>query len=239
MEDTRISGLENVKVGDDADDFDNVDEGNDEDDNYHSEDGTDIHNAEENLRTSNDVLAREVHVLALENSYYGSTLMNAMQDTADKPKVNLCSPEIGQVQHVSKLGEFGKEEVKTEGCKEHVEVHSSGYYACHAESGSTALHKSSTKVAFCPKEVRRIVELEALQEKNAQSHTMRKIIVFASLGIKHGCEDIYELDFNHFSILRKGEPFVSLQNPGVITLTSISAGKTHGIILRPHEYGDI
>ncbi|XP_030533269.1 uncharacterized protein LOC115742887 [Rhodamnia argentea] len=197
MEHTRMLGFENLKDGDDSDDFDNVDEANDEDDNYHGEDGVDIHNAEENSRTNNDIIAKKVQVMAV-----------------DTPKSNLCLQEIGQVQDMSKLGELENEEVKTEDCKEQVEVHSSGYYACHAGSGSIQQRRSSTKVAFCPKEVRRIVELEALQEKNAQSHTMRKIIVFASLGIKHGCEDMYELDFDHFSILRKGEPFVSLQSPG-------------------------
>lgn len=214
MEDTRMLGFENSKDGDHANDLDNVDEANDEDDDYHGEDGTDIHNAEQNLRISNDILAKKVQAPALENSYNGRTLMHATQDSVDTPKANLWLQEIGQVQDMSKLGELEKEEGLTEGCKERVEAHSSGYYACHAGSGSTALHKNSTKVAFCPKEVRRIVDVEALQEKNAQSHTMRKIIAFSSLGIKHGCEDLYELDFNHFSILRKGEPFVSLQNPG-------------------------
>ncbi|KAF3451718.1 hypothetical protein FNV43_RR07814 [Rhamnella rubrinervis] len=80
--------------------------------------------------------------------------------------------------------------------------------------GSISQHKKPPKVAFCPREVKRIIELEALREKNAQSHTIRKIIVFASLGIRHGCEDIYDLDFNHFSILRKGEPYVSPTNLG-------------------------
>lgn len=216
MEDTRMSGFESLKEDDDADDLDNVDEANDEDDNYHVEEGTDIHNAEEISRTNNDILVKKVQVSALENSYNGRTLVNAMQDSVDTPKANLCLQEIGQFQDMSKLSELEKEEVKTDGCKEQVDVHSSGYYACHAGSGSTELHRSSTEVAFCPKEVRRIVEMEALQEKNAQSHTMRKIIVFASLGIKHGCEDMYELDFNRFSIVRKGD---SLQNPGVITLT--------------------
>lgn len=81
--------------------------------------------------------------------------------------------------------------------------------------GSILTQKKPQKMAFCPKEVRRIIELEELLLKNAQSHTIRKIIVFASLGIRHGCEDMYELDYNHFSILRKGEPYVSLNNPGV------------------------
>ncbi|XP_052201938.1 uncharacterized protein LOC127807836 isoform X2 [Diospyros lotus] len=81
-------------------------------------------------------------------------------------------------------------------------------------STSISLQKKHPKVAFCPKEVKRILESEVLQQKNAQSHTIRKIIVFASLGIRHGCEDMYELDFNHFSILHKGEPYVSPENPG-------------------------
>lgn len=76
-------------------------------------------------------------------------------------------------------------------------------------------NRKSQKAAFCPKEVKRIIESEALKQKNAQSHTIRKIIVFASLGIRHGCEDMYELKFNHFRILKKGEPYVSPKNPGV------------------------
>lgn len=85
------------------------------------------------------------------------------------------------------------------------------------ESGrvSVSQHRKPLKVAFCPKEVKRIIGCEALSQKNAQSHTIRKIIVFASLGIRHGCEDMYELDFNHFSIVKKGEPYVSPRNPGV------------------------
>ena len=66
--------------------------------------------------------------------------------------------------------------------------------------------------------MKRIIESEILFQKNAQSHTIRKIIVFASLGIRHGCEDMYELNFNHFSILRKGEPFISPKDPGVSNL---------------------
>jgi len=89
---------------------------------------------------------------------------------------------------------------------------------CHAGPGSLSLHKKPPKVAFCPKELKRIIESDILLQKNAQSHTIRKIIVFSSLGIRHGCEDMYELDFNHFSILRKGEPYVSPKNPGVSSL---------------------
>ncbi|OMO64850.1 hypothetical protein COLO4_31770 [Corchorus olitorius] len=81
-------------------------------------------------------------------------------------------------------------------------------------SGKTSLNKKPQKVPFCPKEIKKMLETDALLLKNAQSHTLRKIIVFASLGIRHGCEDMYELDFNHFSILRKGDPYVSPKNPG-------------------------
>lgn len=80
---------------------------------------------------------------------------------------------------------------------------------------NVSLQKKSPKLAFCPKEVKGIIESEVLLQKNAQSHTMRKIIVFSCLGIRHGCEEMYELDFNHFSILRKGEPLISPENPGV------------------------
>lgn len=91
------------------------------------------------------------------------------------------------------------------------------------ENEAISLHKRPCqkkpyKVAFCPKEVEKILESEVLLQKNAQSHTMRKIIAFSSLGIRHGCEDLYELDFNHFKILRKGEPYISPDNPGVRTL---------------------
>ncbi|KAF5729051.1 hypothetical protein HS088_TW21G01208 [Tripterygium wilfordii] len=86
--------------------------------------------------------------------------------------------------------------------------------ACKSGFGSMPLLKKPPKVAFCPKEVKRILESEALLSKNAQSHSIRKIIVFASLGIRHGSEDMYDLDFNHFSIIGKGEPYLSPKNPG-------------------------
>ncbi|OIT37621.1 PREDICTED: uncharacterized protein LOC109240506 [Nicotiana attenuata] len=80
--------------------------------------------------------------------------------------------------------------------------------------GSSFSHKKSVKVAFCPKEVKKILESKELSVKNAQSHTIRKILVFSSLGIRHGCEDMYELDFKHFSILHKGEQYTDSKNPG-------------------------
>ncbi|KAL5578845.1 hypothetical protein UlMin_011287 [Ulmus minor] len=89
-----------------------------------------------------------------------------------------------------------------------------GKDTCQTGSGSLSHNKKPPKVAFCPKEVKRIIDSEALKQRNAHSHTIRKIIVFASLGTRHGCEDMYELDFNHFSILRKGEAYESATNPG-------------------------
>lgn len=80
--------------------------------------------------------------------------------------------------------------------------------------GMMSPYKKAPKTAFCPKEVKRIMESGVLTLKNAQSHTMRKIIVFASLAIRHGCEDLYDLDFNHFSVTRRGEPYVSAKDPG-------------------------
>ena len=60
-----------------------------------------------------------------------------------------------------------------------------------------------------------MLELEVLPLRNSHSHAMRKIIVFASLGIRHGCDDMYELDYHSFSILRKGKPYISPDDPGV------------------------
>ncbi|XP_054779228.1 uncharacterized protein LOC129287099 isoform X2 [Prosopis cineraria] len=109
-------------------------------------------------------------------------------------------------------------EVKTH---EETEIEETEGYYCTAapqearSSGFTSVpNRNRLKVAFCPKEVKSILESEVLLQKNAQSHTIRKIIVFASLGIRHGCEDMCELDFNHFSILKKGEPYISPRNPG-------------------------
>ncbi|CAJ1941336.1 unnamed protein product [Sphenostylis stenocarpa] len=114
----------------------------------------------------------------------------------------------------------GKEIKESDAFTAGLEVPSSG-------SARISQNRKPLKVAFCPKEVKRIIESESLLQKNAQSHTIRKIIVFASLGIRHGCEDMYELDFNHFSILSKGEEYVSPNSPGVraiLTMLYLSDG---------------
>lgn len=82
-------------------------------------------------------------------------------------------------------------------------------------AGILSSYKKAPKFALTPMEVRRILESGVLALKNAQSHTMRKIIVFSCLCIRHGCEDFYELDINHFTILQRGEPYKSSKDPGV------------------------
>eukprot|EP00249_Psilotum_nudum_P012414 c23773_g1_i1 orf=818-3448(-) len=94
------------------------------------------------------------------------------------------------------------------------EKKASSYEILYRAPGMMASYRKVPKKAFCPEEVKRIMESGVLAMKNAQSHTMRKIIVFASLCIRHGCEDLYELDFNHFSVVRRGEPYVSPKDPG-------------------------
>ncbi|XVF27869.1 hypothetical protein REPUB_Repub14bG0146400 [Reevesia pubescens] len=107
-----------------------------------------------------------------------------------------------------------KETEKNGGHKSPADMPPSGQEPCHMVYGKTSGNKKPPKVPFCPKEIKKILESDVLLLQNAQSHTIRKIIVFASLGIRHGCEDMYELDFNHFSILSKGDPYVSPRNPG-------------------------
>ncbi|BFI14457.1 hypothetical protein MPTK1_5g03140 [Marchantia polymorpha subsp. ruderalis] len=91
--------------------------------------------------------------------------------------------------------------------------------------GIMSSYRKTPKTAFSPKEVERIMESGVLALKNAQSHTMRKIIVFASLGIRHGCEDLYELDFTNFSIEKRGEPFQSPKEPGEHVVYTYPGGK--------------
>nr|XP_009769825.1 PREDICTED: uncharacterized protein LOC104220621 [Nicotiana sylvestris] len=104
-----------------------------------------------------------------------------------------------------------KKEIKEQVLKENLGEASDPPFRRQESSFS---HKKSVKVAFCPKEIKKILESKELSLENAQSHTIRKILVFSSLGIRHGCEDMYELDFNHFSILHKGEQYTDSKNPG-------------------------
>jgi len=65
-------------------------------------------------------------------------------------------------------------------------------------AGILSSYKKTPKIALCPMELKRILESGVLALKNAQSHTMRKIVVFSCLCIRHGCEDFYELFFRAF-----------------------------------------
>lgn len=217
MDETQFLLCERVKDGEyliaDCDDSDDSDI-DDEDDDCHEEDGTDYNHQKEGeaneSSTTVNVLKCGVHSSSSTQTEQTFPHVNRERNKESPETYPLCdrmetrnqqSKDVTNVgNHKAQLnGNFtlGKDTCKT-GC-----------------GGSISQHKKPPKVAFCPREVKRIIELEALREKNAQSHTIRKIIVFASLGIRHGCEDIYELDFNHFSVLRKGEPYVSPSNPGV------------------------
>jgi hypothetical protein len=85
-------------------------------------------------------------------------------------------------------------------------------------AGILSSYKKAPKFALTPMEVKRILESGVLALKNAQSHTMRKIIVFSCLCIRHGCEDFYELDINHFKVLQRGEAYKSAKDPGVCSV---------------------
>lgn len=100
------------------------------------------------------------------------------------------------------------------------------YPVRYREAGIYSSYKKAPKIAFSPMEVKRILDSGVLLLKNAQSHTMRKIIVFSCLCIRHGCEDFYELDFNHFQVFNRGEPYKSTKDPGEHLLYSHPSGRT-------------
>lgn len=152
-------------------------------------------------------------------SSYGSQnelkSQNESQVTNEDSKIDCITTNTRPDHEKTDLGnDEKKDSMKIEGCKTLPEALASQKKALRTGAGSVSLYKKPLKVPFCPKEVKRMLESDALLLNNAQSHTMRKIIVFASLGIRHGCEDMHELDFNHFTVLRKGEPYVSSKDPG-------------------------
>ncbi|PON43909.1 hypothetical protein PanWU01x14_270360 [Parasponia andersonii] len=205
MDETQFLQYEKVKDGESTADCDDTDDSDDDEDDYHKEDGGNNDHKEveanESSRTTNDA-----NYVVVEPSHH------ANKDTNEEPaetqpiydEILMRDQNRKEVENV-----IGNHKAPPTG------ILNLGRYAnCHTGSGSMSHNKRPPKVAFCPREVKRIIESEALRQKNAQSHTIRKIIVFASLGIRHGCEDMYELDFNHFTILRKGEPYESPTNPG-------------------------
>ncbi|XP_014506777.1 uncharacterized protein LOC106766570 isoform X2 [Vigna radiata var. radiata] len=139
-------------------------------------------------------------------NFSGDPASNVRQEDHENQKTScILAATLSEKREVKTLQ--GKEIKESAAFRTEAEVPSSG-------SERISQNRKPLKLAFCPKEVKRMIESEALLEKNAQSHTIRKIIVFASLAIRHGCEDMYELDFNHFSILNKGEPYLSPESPG-------------------------
>ncbi|GMI77511.1 hypothetical protein HRI_001420400 [Hibiscus trionum] len=207
MDETHFSGFDKLKVGDIAGDHEEMDDSDDEDE-YYEEDDSNIGykngESEENLRSTCD----EEPISRLQSFSSGPSelpLANTsrlMKENREKDyklqdiQVPLTQSNLKDIQVPADMPPSGEELCQM------------------VSSGKTSRNKKPQKVPFCPKEIKKILESDALLSKNAQSHTIRKIIVFASLGIRHGCEDMHELDFNHFSILRKGDPYVSPKNPG-------------------------
>ncbi|PQQ18377.1 uncharacterized protein Pyn_23471 [Prunus yedoensis var. nudiflora] len=214
MEETQFLHLEKVKDGDSAD----SDDTDDTDDDFREEDC--INN--DHKEGEADDVSRIFSVLKYEVVDKGSDVpctkdfscvgepvfSNVNQETNELPDTGpVCNEMELTNQNKKETNDFGSYNVPPNILTLQKEF-------LHTVSASISQQKKPPKVAFCPKEVKRIIDSESLLQKNAQSHTIRKIIVFASLGIRHGCEDIYELDFNHFSILRKGEPYMSPKDPG-------------------------
>lgn len=206
MDETQFLQYEKVKDGESTADCDDTDDSDDEEDDYHEGDGVNNDRKEgeanESSRNTNDA-----NYVVIEPSHVN-------QETNEEPPEThpICDDiELIKDQNTKEVdNKITNYKAPPTGI-----LNLGRYTNCQAGSGSITHNKKPPKMAFCPREVKRIIESEALEQKNAQSHTIRKIIVFASLGIRHGCEDMYELDFNHFSILRKGEPYESPTNPGV------------------------
>ncbi|KAL5842513.1 hypothetical protein ACOSQ3_013116 [Xanthoceras sorbifolium] len=228
MNETQFLHFDKLKDGESAVDCDDTDE-TDDDDCYEEDDtNADLKNKEvdENVRSSNNELLKEqLHAQegfdpemlpCLDNFFYNQNepkVPNASQVTNEDRRKDCRLPDTQTINGDLNKHE-AKEDINFEEFKQPDEILITRKEACYIGLGSIPANKKPAKVPFCPREVKRMLESEALSLKNAQSHTIRKIIVFASLGIRHGCEDMYELDFNHFSILRKGEAYVSPKNPG-------------------------
>lgn len=197
MDETHFLQFEKTKDGDSTPDLvhDHTDDSDDEDDDYHQAETVENSKAVTMLKGNNDEICVEGTFDFQSEACFTNNEHKEL--VGHKP---VCSTQM--------------EQLRNQNSKE-VENITDNFKTPPAIYGSFGHQKKPPKVAFCSKEVKRIMESEVLQLKNAQSHTIRKIIVFSSLGIRHGCEDMYELDFNHFSILKKGESYSSPTNPGV------------------------
>ncbi|KAI9197538.1 hypothetical protein LWI28_000328 [Acer negundo] len=219
MDETQFLHFDKLKdIGESAVDCDDTDETDDEDDDCYEEDhdtNADIKNKEidEHVRSCNNKLKEQLH----DQEGFDPEMLSC-SDTffyyQNEPIVQDCKLPVTQTVNGDLNKHKPKEDIKIGEYKQPEEVLISRKEFCHTGMGSIVTNKKPSKVPFCPKEVTRMLESKAFLLKNSQSHTIRKILVFASLGIRHGCEDMYELDFSHFSILRKGELYVSPKNPG-------------------------
>lgn len=230
MDETQFLNIENFKDSEFVADYEDTDDSDDEDGEYYGEDDVDIDDKDRKDDNSDGVGTLKRHlceegvdgerlILCSERLHGGQSepgdLSMSQEINGDQNNGHLL-PDARIIVSKRKLKKHNRKgNKKIKGYNALSEIHTSGQDVEQKGFESVSLLKKPPKVAFCPKEVKRIMESEALLLKNAQSHTIRKIIVFASLGIRHGCEDMYELDFNHFRILRKGEPYVSPKNPGV------------------------
>lgn len=199
MDDTRFLNFERSKDGDSAEEND-PDDSEDEDDQETEDSGT-----------YTDIVGGG-NVKDLETEKGIEQLKENIDEASHLPVLGSCDHHADQAEKSSPTDmdvckNAKKEEINM------LEAYEELSKACAIDHGIR--RTGSAKMAFCPKEVKKMLGSNELSLENAQSHTMRKILVFAPLGIRHGSEDMYELDFNHFSILHKGEPHIDTKNPGV------------------------
>ncbi|GMI93306.1 hypothetical protein HRI_002999900 [Hibiscus trionum] len=222
MDETHFSGFDKLKDGDIAGDHEEMDDSvSDDEDEFYEEDDSNIgykdRESEENRRSTCE---EEPHTEASEVKDHGMRISRLQSCSSGPSELTLANTSLLMKENREKGCKLQDMQVplapsNPKDIQVPADMPPSVEEPCQmVSSGKTLRNKKPLKVPFCPKEIKKILESDALLSKNAQSHTIRKIIVFASLGIRHGCEDMYELDFNHFSILRKGDPYVSPKNPG-------------------------
>ncbi|KAK8273562.1 hypothetical protein V6Z12_D10G014000 [Gossypium hirsutum] len=203
MDETHFLRFDKLKDGDIAGYHEDMDESDDEDEYYEEDDSSIGYKDKENQENLISTCEEELHE---EGDGHGMPILSLQSCPGGTSELTFAN--------TSKLMKENREKDYTlRDIQVPLNPSNLKYEPCQMVlSGKTS--KKPPKVPFCPKEIKKILESDVLLLKNAQSHTIRKIIVFASLGIRHGCEDMYELDFNHFRILRKGDPYVSPSNPG-------------------------
>ncbi|KAJ6401923.1 hypothetical protein OIU84_014076 [Salix udensis] len=232
MDETQFSQIEKLKGDDSAADCNDTDDTDEEDECVEIDNKTDQNNGKMDLvhvgsielkeNLHEDSVCEATKLSCFESSIGGQseqTFQHLNQARNEDRKNDDCLPPDKQPVHeCADARNHDNREIKNKESRMTETDDFAPKEACHTRPGSVSLLRKPPKIAFCPKEVKRILESEVLLLRNAQSHTIRKIIVFASLGTRHGCDDIYELDFNHFSVLRKGEPYVSPKDPGEYVL---------------------